>query len=258
MKFVIDAGHGGFDPGACGCGLRECDLTFAITSVIQHELMSRGHMVVLTRTDKKQAPKNSVTKTAELSARVSIANASGADYFVSIHINAGGGTGAESIVNKLGGKAYPLARKVVENLAPLMGVHGVPVKDLAQLGRNLAVVSKTKMPALLVEVGFIDNPKDATKMKANIERIGKAIATGLLLESYDIIPKPVAQPATSPTPQPKPAPTTLIIDGNPVTTDIILASGRSYAPIRILAEALGYAVEWDGETSTITLVKEMV
>jgi N-acetylmuramoyl-L-alanine amidase len=260
MKFVIDAGHGGFDPGACGNGLRECDLTYDIATVVSRELIKRGHVVILTRPDKNCAPKNATNKNAELSARYNLANASGADVFCSIHINAGGGTGAEAIVYKVGNKATAYARKVVDNLKPLMGVHGTPVKDLAQLRRNLAVVAKTKMPSLLVEVGFIDNASDAAKIKSNIDRIGCAIAAGLLLESYDIIAKPTQPMKPSPTPkatpQPKPAVTTLTIDGKPVTTDIILtANGVSYAPIRTLAESIGYTVEWDSATRTINLTK---
>ena len=255
MKFVIDAGHGGFDPGACGNGLRECDLTFDIAAIVSRELISRGHTVILTRPDKAKAPRNATNKNAELYARYSIANTSGANYFCSIHINAGGGTGAEAIVYKIGNKAAELARKIVENLAPLMGVHGTPVKDLAMLRRSLAVISKTKMPALLVEVGFIDNAADAAKIKANIELIGKAIAAGLLLESYDIIPKPAPKP-TQPKPEPKPATMTLTVNDKPITNDIILTTGgKSYAPVRLLAESLGYTVEWDGATRTIKLTK---
>jgi N-acetylmuramoyl-L-alanine amidase len=258
MRFVIDAGHGGFDPGACGNGLREADLTYDISAVVSRELIKRGHTVILTRPNKGTAPNNAVTKNAELSARYTLANKSNADVFCSIHINAGGGTGTEAIVYKVGNKATTYARKVVDNLAPLMGNRGV--KDLEQLRRNLAVIAKTKMPALLVEVGFIDNATDAAKMKANIERIGCAIAAGLMLESYDIIPKstPTPPPKPTPTPQPTtPAVTTLTIDGKPITTDIILTgSGISYAPVRILAETLGYTVEWDNATRTIKLTKE--
>ncbi|WP_029761895.1 N-acetylmuramoyl-L-alanine amidase family protein, partial [Geobacillus thermodenitrificans] len=90
MKFVIDWGHGGSDPGAVGNGLREKDLTMKIGKMIGDMLGEyEGVQVIYTRTDDRYL---------SLEERAEIANKAGADFFLSVHINAGGGTGFESYV----------------------------------------------------------------------------------------------------------------------------------------------------------------
>lgn len=90
MKIVLDAGHGGRDPGAVGNGLREKDLTLTIVRHIGRLLSEyEGVEVHYTRTD---------DRFLELSERAEIANKLKADYFISVHINAGGGTGFESYI----------------------------------------------------------------------------------------------------------------------------------------------------------------
>src|SRR5436190_9151165 len=88
---VIDPGHGGHDPGAEGNGLSEAKLTLAISKHIRRRL-ERDFVVdvKLTRTD---------DTFVGLSERAAFANNLGADYFVSVHINSGGGTGYESYVH---------------------------------------------------------------------------------------------------------------------------------------------------------------
>lgn len=79
-KVVLDAGHGGSDPGAIGInGLREKDVNWDITQKVRDELIAKGYEVVLTRTD------DSYWSLAE---RVEFTNAQKADLFVSIHANA--------------------------------------------------------------------------------------------------------------------------------------------------------------------------
>src|SRR5699024_4021819 len=88
---VIDAGHGGQDPGAVANGLREKDLTLYISKRIKKYLDDNysGHKVLLTRTTDKYL---------SLTERANIANRNNVDLFVSVHINAGGGTGFESFI----------------------------------------------------------------------------------------------------------------------------------------------------------------
>lgn len=89
---VIDPGHGGSDPGAQGNGLREKDLTLDISKRIKKYLEDNytGHKVLMTRTNDKYLT---------LSQRAQFANNKNADLFISIHINAGGGTGYESFIH---------------------------------------------------------------------------------------------------------------------------------------------------------------
>src|SRR5690606_33324558 len=89
MNLMLDPGHGGHDPGAVAHGLREKDLTLDIAQRIRHMLEAEyeGVEVRLTRESDTDV---------SLSQRARMANQWGADFFLSIHVNAGGGTGWES------------------------------------------------------------------------------------------------------------------------------------------------------------------
>lgn len=87
---ILDAGHGGNDPGASGNGLIEKNLTLDLTLRVAQQLRCDSNFdVQLTRGD---------DTFITLSERADMANRAGADYFVSLHHNAGGGTGFESYV----------------------------------------------------------------------------------------------------------------------------------------------------------------
>src|SRR5699024_12766621 len=83
---VLDAGHGGHDPGAQSGGLREKDLTLDIVKRTINKLKKYNVKVIATRT---------TDKFISLSGRANIANKNKADLFVSVHINSGGGTGLD-------------------------------------------------------------------------------------------------------------------------------------------------------------------
>ncbi len=90
-KIYLDPGHGGTDPGAQGNGLQEKNVTLAIALKVR-DILNRdyeGHTIRMSR---------SSDVTVSLPQRTNDANSWGADYFVSIHINAGGGTGYEDFI----------------------------------------------------------------------------------------------------------------------------------------------------------------
>ena len=91
-KIFIDPGHGGTDPGAVGNGLQEKNLTLSIATQIRDMLVSEYENVEvrMSRTG---------DTTLSLTERTNMANSWGADYFLSVHINAGGGTGFESFIH---------------------------------------------------------------------------------------------------------------------------------------------------------------
>ena len=89
-KIYLDAGHGGKDPGACGNGLRECDITLDVTLKVRDRLKAHGFEVVVSRTKDEY-----VGDAGERGAKI---GSSKADFGLSIHCNAGGGTGAELIM----------------------------------------------------------------------------------------------------------------------------------------------------------------
>src|SRR5690625_2245637 len=151
---VIDAGHGGIDTGARGNGLLEKNISLDLALRTQKRLESLGYTVIMTRT---------TDKTLKLEQRTKIANDSNADIFVSIHINAGGGTGIETWMQSNsyeGAKSFELAESIQNEVIKQTNVRDRGVKD-----GNLHVNRETKMPSSLIEVGFIDNKDDANKLK---------------------------------------------------------------------------------------------
>ena len=103
----LDAGHGGSDPGACANNLKEKDLALTITLECKTELERNGISTGLTRVG---------DKTVSLNERCRMANNAKAKNFVSIHINAGGGNGAEAIHSVNYGAGTELAKEIVNNI----------------------------------------------------------------------------------------------------------------------------------------------
>ncbi|MGG6437365.1 N-acetylmuramoyl-L-alanine amidase [Saccharococcus caldoxylosilyticus] len=156
VRIVLDAGHGGQDSGAVGNGLKEKDLTLAIVKHIGRLLGDYESVEVhYTRTD---------DRFLELSERAAIANKLKADYFISVHINAGGGTGFESYIFNNTKDAKTIAYQNVIH-AEIMKAIG-NVTDRGKKRANYAVLRETHMPAILTENLFIDNASDATKLKS--------------------------------------------------------------------------------------------
>ena len=175
MKICIDAGHNdsGWDTGAASNGLREQDVTFQIASYLQEKLKKSGFQTVMTREQKNQNLGNSVSQS--IAKRAAISNQAGCDYFISIHCNAGGGTGTEVLILKKGGNAEKLAQQVLASLTSLLPLRSRGVKEA-----NLGVLRDTLCPAILVETAFFDNPGDASLLKQRDLDFAEAIYRGRL------------------------------------------------------------------------------
>jgi len=191
--FVIDFGHGGSDPGAVANGLKEKDLTVKIGKMIGDMLKEYEDVkVIYTRTDDRYL---------SLSERVAIANQAKADFFLSVHINAGGGTGFESFVYNGNVSQATIAYQNVIH-AEIMKAIG-NVRDRGKKRANFAVLRETKMPAILTENLFIDHASDAAKLKSeqfllqvahgHVQGIAKAF--GLKKKSTPVQPKTSAAKA---------------------------------------------------------------
>ena len=169
MRVWIDAGHGGAQPGACALGYKEKDLTLQIATLLGAELTRCGITVAQTRTTDVDIP---------LDTRGPQANKWGADYFVSVHLNAGGGRGVETWCSIAGGKSKALAECIQAELVGLGYVdRGVKTRK-GDDGRDyLAVIRQTNMPAILAEVGFIDSAEDMARFDA--AKAAQAIARGI-------------------------------------------------------------------------------
>ena len=156
-KIFIDPGHGGSDSGAVGNGLQEKNVTLQIATRVRDMLVNEyeGVSVRMSRTG---------DQTVSLKQRTDNANGWGANFYLSIHINAGGGTGYEDyIYSGLSDSSTTakLRNTIHEEVVKLIGLHNRGKKKA-----NFHVLRETKMHAILTENGFIDHANDANLMKS--------------------------------------------------------------------------------------------
>ena len=161
---TLDPGHGGSDPGAIGAsGLKEKQITLEISLRLKELLEKEGAKVYMTRTTDKDVYSANASDRAELQARVNVAEKNNSDLFISLHIN--------SSVNKnVGGFSsyyYPktdhdlkIAQAIQNKFAKNFGVDNLGVRQA-----NFYVVKRCSMPATLLEMCFISNPKEEKLMK---------------------------------------------------------------------------------------------
>lgn len=170
VSIMLDAGHGGRDPGAVYNGRQEKDDVLKLVLAIGEILQNSGIDVEYTRTtDIYETP---FQKAME-------ANEAGVDFFISIHRNssplANQYMGVESLIYNLSGIKYEMAENINAQLET------VGFRDLGVKARpNLVVLRRTKMPAILVEVGFINSDSDNALFDKNFNDIAQAIADGIL------------------------------------------------------------------------------
>ena len=184
----LDAGHGGYDPGASYFGISEKSLTLAIQSRVKAKLEAEGYQVVTTRTSDTYV---------DLIDRSRAANASESDIFVSIHINASGSSAAQGIETYYYQPyaEYPsrinatyhanptrlsmsdtLANAIQSSLINATGAQNQGVKR-----QTFAVLRETTAPAVLLELGFLSNPQEAARLNTSAyqETLANAIVAGI-------------------------------------------------------------------------------
>lgn len=168
---VLDPGHGGTDPGAVGNGLVEKNITMDLARLVQKKLAGVADVVLTRNSD----------VFISLSDRSDRANKVKADFFVSLHVNAGGGTGFESyIYTAASAGAVDLQNIVHQETAAYYSRLAFP--DRGKKRANFAVLRQAAMPAMLVENLFIDNKNDAGKLKdpAFLDGAADAISNGII------------------------------------------------------------------------------
>lgn len=178
FKVVIDPGHGGPDPGAVGIGgLRETDVVLDVSLQLARLLQARGVEVLMTRTSEIDV---------DLPPRVSLANSSGADAFVSIHANAL--SMARPDVNGIesfyfaGGSNGDRSRQLADALQQQMLAAAAGSPDRGVRAGRFFVIRRTTMPSTLVEMGFVTGRLDASRLRDPDfrRRMAEALATGIL------------------------------------------------------------------------------
>jgi N-acetylmuramoyl-L-alanine amidase len=180
---VIDAGHGGSDNGTHSVDLNEKDIDLAIAKKIRQLAPAYKINVLMTREEDK-LPGDAPDASAGLDYRVDFANKHNADLFVSIHANSSGGAGESgmevwlSAQNVCFQKSVSLGSALIEEMKKVY-----PTNDqLKQREEVIRVLKDTKMPAVLVECGFMDNEKDCAFIRndQNQEAVARSILQGIL------------------------------------------------------------------------------
>ena len=184
---VLDAGHGGTDPGAAGNGLYEKNCTLNIVNAAKSYFDADGSVkVYYTRTTNTQANitsgSNGLSTSTSLRARTDLTNTVDADLFISVHINSATNTSARGTEvyytssnnkkNEGGLTASKLAQMAYDNMVKAVGSTKRGVKSA-----NFYVTRYTNMPSILIETAFISNKQDAAILKSDkkIDQMGKAV-----------------------------------------------------------------------------------
>lgn len=196
LKVCLDPGHNeiGADTGASNKDLLEQVLTLKIARMVRKGLEAQGQFSVIMTRDGQTVNGPSATQLDSLRTRCRIANEANADLFVSIHVNAGGGTGSEVLIYGKGGKA----EKCANILAPLIAEAG----DWYNRGvkvQNVHVLRETNMPAVLTENGFIDHEMDHARLQMDfwLNLIADAHVLGIC-EYFGVPYKPYKNSGTAP------------------------------------------------------------
>lgn len=180
---VIDPGHGGEDSGAIGpTGVNEKTITLRISNEVKSLLEKSGAKVVMTRkTDTEVSPKHrAANDVEELQARVDVANKAKADIFVCIHMD----SFTSNVANGTTGFYYVKGTAASKKLAGAIqkGVVGkLKTDDRGVKSCNFYVLKHTKMPATLIEVAFLSNPKEEKLINSDegIKKAAQGIYEGI-------------------------------------------------------------------------------
>ena len=172
MKVFLNPGHapeGNPDPGACGYGLRECDVAKSVADLVAGYLTAAGVEVV------------GNLQSDSLHEVVSASNCSGADVFISIHCNACNGTAnGTEVWHYYGSDAGETPAQCIQNQI----VDALETVDRGTKGakpgvNGLYVLSNTDAVAVLIELAFIDNESDAALLRERKDDFARAIARGV-------------------------------------------------------------------------------
>lgn len=167
---VLDAGHGGSDPGAVNGGRLEKDDNLRLALAVQERLQAPGQRVVMTRSTDVFVP---------LSERSAISNRNNADIFVSIHRNAATTPVANGVENFVIINPSPIETQYAQTVLNEVVSAGVQSNRGVRQG-NFAVLRNTLAPAMLLEMGFITNERDNQLFDQNFNAYADAIARGIV------------------------------------------------------------------------------
>ena len=164
---VIDAGHGGDDPGKISAdGILEKDVNLAIAKKLETELLNRGYEVVLTRENDEwlSTPGTSNQKKSDMNNRVEIINNSEALFLISIHQNSftdSSVKGAQVFYYGVSEEGKGLAKRIQENIKK--DVDSENRREIKE-GNEYFILRRSNCPGVIVECGFLSNYEETAKL----------------------------------------------------------------------------------------------
>ena len=190
FKVILDAGHGEPDGGAVGIsGTLEKDINLAIVQKLQETLEGKGIEVVLTRSDDSGLQDESANtiremKKSDMRKRREIVKDSGADLFLSIHMN----SFADSSINGLHifyDKEHPEIEETAKRIQDKIGeVTGAPTHAVKTADERLFLMKNPPIPSILIECGFLSNPEEEKKLTDENYQAKIAWAIASSVENY--------------------------------------------------------------------------
>ncbi|MDI3327389.1 MAG: N-acetylmuramoyl-L-alanine amidase [Alicyclobacillaceae bacterium] len=183
---AVDPGHGGYDPGVSAPGgtPAEKDITLQIGKRLARALERRGFRAILTRTDDRDyalpGQRGREAKRQDLDARIALAEAHAAAAFVSIHCNsspAASRGGAETFYNPSSAESVRLAARIQDRLRRIPGMSPREAHD----GSQYYLLQRLRMPAVIVEAGYLKIPADRQKLldPGYQQEVADAVAEGI-------------------------------------------------------------------------------
>ncbi|MCE5276504.1 MAG: N-acetylmuramoyl-L-alanine amidase [Planctomycetaceae bacterium] len=178
---LIDAGHGGKDPGAVGgygvAGqhrqVREKDVVLAVALDLASVLRAQNVEVILTRSDDTFIP---------LADRVAIANRSGARLMLSLHADAAANSSASGFTVYLGRSPSSASITAASAIAGEMASLNLASRGIRRHPKTIRVINEPRIPSVLVEMGFVSNSTDASDLDRadHRRRLASAMAIGII------------------------------------------------------------------------------
>lgn len=190
FKIVLDAGHGEPDGGATGVnGTPEKDINLAIVMKLREVLEGKGAEVILTREGDSGLQDESAEtiremKISDMHRRLEIINDSGADMFLSIHMNSFGDKnvhGLHVFYDKNHPEMEETAKQIQSRISEVTGAEAHTVKTADE---RLFLMKNPPVPAILAECGFLSNPEEEEKLKNDEYQSKIAWAIADALENY--------------------------------------------------------------------------
>ena len=176
----IDAGHGGFDPGATYKDLKEAEINLEYANLLKKELEKVVANVYLIRQgDYDLSTSNFNHKRSDMLNRIRIIESVSPDIFISIHLNADSVNtwyGSQTFYNSINDKNKLLAEMIQKELKK-----GTNTKRNIKKDTNIFLLKNTNIPGVLVELGFITNAVDRTNLvsKDYQQKLTKLLVNGI-------------------------------------------------------------------------------